>query len=318
MIHPELRRKGLFFRLVLPRFTERMFRMASAVAVRTMAGKCRSELRYEQAFTARPDGSALRLCVYSPLSPKADVPGLLWIHGGGYGLGVPEQDEVFIRRFVEASDCVVVSPDYTLSIDKPYPAALEDCYAALLWLKESSDRYGIRDDQIFVGGESAGGGLAAAVSLYARDKGEVAIAFQMPLYPMIDDRMNTASAMNNNAPLWNSKSNNLGWKLYLGDLFGIPDVSAYAAPAHTDDFNGLPPTCTYVGSIEPFCDETITYVENLRSHGIPVTFKVFDGCFHGFDIVCPKSKVAHEATEFLLDCFHYAVENYYAKQSCST
>jgi acetyl esterase/lipase len=295
-----------------------MFRMASAAAARTMAGKCRSELRYEQVFAARPDGSVLRLCVYSPLSPKTDVPGLLWIHGGGYGLGVPEQDEVFIRRFVEASDCVVVSPDYTLSIDKPYPAAFEDCYAALLWLKENSDRYGIRDDQIFVGGESAGGGLAAAVSLYARDKGEVAIAFQMPLYPMIDDRMNTESAKDNNAPLWNSKSNNLGWKLYLSDLFGTPDVPAYAAPARGDDFSGLPPTCTYVGSIEPFCDETIAYVENLRSRGVPVTFKVFDGCFHGFDIVCPKSKVAHEATEFLLDCFHYAVENYYAKQSCST
>lgn len=161
MIHPELRRTGSIIRTLLPAFTERTFRFSKS-AIQGIEGKCRSKLRYEQVFIPCSDGSELRLCVYMPLSPKADVPGLLWIHGG-YGQGAPEQDEAFIKRFVEASGTVIVSPDYRLSIDAPFPAALEDCYAALLWLKDNGSKYGMRDDQMMVGGDSAGGGLTAAV-----------------------------------------------------------------------------------------------------------------------------------------------------------
>jgi acetyl esterase/lipase len=313
MIHPELRKTGALIRTFLPSFTERKFRLAK-VMIKAVKGKCRSKLQYVQKYLPRADGSLLRICVYSPLSAKADVPGLLWLHGGGYALGTPEQDELFIRRFVEASGCVVVSPDYRLSVDAPYPAALEDCCSALLWLKEHGGEYGMRDDQIMIGGGSAGGGLTAAVSLHARDKKEVAIAFQMPLYPMLDDRMNTLSATNNDAPLWNSKSNFISWKLYLGDLFGKPDIPVYAAPARAENLRGLPPTCSFVGSIEPFRDETVTYVEHLRASGVPVHFRIFDGCFHGFDIVCAKSSVAHEAADFLMDSFRYATKNYFSEQ----
>ncbi len=313
MIHPELRKTGIFIRFVLPSFTERKFHMAKTM-IRFMKGKYRSGLKYEQEYIPRVDGSRLRVCVYSPLSPSTNVPGLLWIHGGGYALGTPEQDELFIKRFVEASGCVVVSPDYRLSVDAPYPAALEDCYAALLWLKKHGGDYGMRDDQIMIGGDSAGGGLTAAVSLYARDKNEVAIAFQMPLYPMLDDRMNTPSARDNDAPLWNSKSNDISWRLYLGDLFGKPDVPAYAAPARAEDLRNLPPTCSFVGSIEPFRDEAVAYLEKLHASGVPVHYKVFKGCFHAFDIVCAKSSVAREAADFLMGSFRYAVDHYFAKQ----
>ncbi len=314
MINPGLRKTGALIRTFLPSFTERKFRLVK-VMFKALKGKRRSKLQYAQKYLPRADGSLLRICVYSPLSaPQSDVPGLLWIHGGGYALGAPEQDELFIRRFVEASGCVVVSPDYRLSVDAPYPAALEDCYAALLWLKEHGGEYGVRDDQIMVGGDSAGGGLTAAISLYARDKKEVAIAFQMPLYPMLDDRMNTLSATDNDAPLWNSKSNIISWRFYLGDLFGKPYVPTYAAPARAEDFRQLPPTCSFVGSIEPFRDETIAYMEQLRASGIPVHFKMFDGCFHGFDIVYAKSSVAQEAAGFLMDSFRYATKNYYFEQ----
>ncbi len=172
----------------------------------------------------------------------------------------------------------------------------------------------MRDDQIMVGGDSAGGGLAIAVSLYARDKNEVAIAFQMPLYPMIDDRMLTLSAADNDAPVWNSKSNLVGWRLYLGELFGKPSVPAYAAPARAADLYGLPPACSFVGGIEPFRDETAAYVRKLRSSCVPVHYKVFDGCFHAFDVMCPKSGVAREASDFLIDRFRYAVKNYFSGQ----
>jgi acetyl esterase/lipase len=241
------------------------------------------------------------------------VPGILWIHGGGYAIGVPEQDEGFIQRFIDESGAVVIAPDYTLSGEKPYPAALDDCYAALLWLRDKGERYGMRSDQIFIGGDSAGGGLTAAVSLLARDKGDVNIAFQMLLYPMLDDRP-TATSKENYAPLWNTKSNYNAWKLYLCQRYGSSDVPAYAAPARATDYSGLPPTCSFVGSVEPFRDETETYIQNLQEAGIKVAFKLFDGCFHAFDMVCGKSKIGKEATSFLMENFKYATQNYFAEQ----
>jgi len=231
----------------------------------------------------------------------------------GYAIGAPEQDEGFIQRFIGESGAVVVSPDYTLSVDRPYPAALNDCYAALLWLRDNGGRYGMREDQIFVGGDSAGGGLAAALSLYARDRGEVNIAFQMLLYPMLDDRL-TESSRDNAAPVWNTESNENGWMLYLGDLYGTDCVPAYAAPGRAKDYSGLPPACSFVGSLEPFRDETAAYIENLRKAGVTAEFKVFDGCFHAFDLICGKSQVGREAAAFLMESYRYAAGNYFAEQ----
>ena len=164
-----------------------------------------------------------------------------------------------------------------------------------------------------VGGESAGGGLTTALSLYARDKGEVNIAFQMPLYPMIDDRMITESARNNNAPVWNSNLNERAWKLYLGELYG-KDVPMYAAAARATDYKNLPPTVTFVGDLEPFRDETIEYVENLKKAGVPVKFEVYKGCYHGFDIACPDADISKKAIKFFIESFKYAVNNYFAAQ----
>ncbi len=313
MIHPELRLIGILIRFFLPGFTKQKFRMANRL-LQGRKGKCLSRLRYEQHFVPRPDGSFLRIGVYSPLLPARDVPGLLWLHGGGYAMGIPEMDEGLIRRFIAESGCVVVAPDYRLSLDAPYPAALEDCYAALLWLKEQGGGYGMRGDQIMIGGESAGGGLTAAVTLYARDRGEVAVAFQMPLYPMIDDRMKTGSSTDNDAPLWNSASNRLAWELYLGPLAGSPSVPAYAAPARAADLKGLPPACTYVGGIEPFHDETADYAKRLREAGVPLHFMEFEGCFHAFDVAGVGTRVARQARAFLMERFRYAVSHYRSEQ----
>lgn len=313
-IHPELIIPGALIKFIVPQFTEGFFRVANFFLDNFGRGvNFATNVNYEQKFIRRDDGTYLRVCVYTPEVIKEDVPGLLWIHGGGYAMGIPEQDYWFIREFVQASGCVVVAPDYTNSTTAPYPAALNDCYLALRWLKNNGESYGMRSDQIFVGGDSAGGGLCAAVSLLARDRGDVNIAFQMPLYPMIDDRMITASSQNNNAPIWNSKSNEAGWKLYLGDSYGTDKVSKYAAPARETDYSGLPPTLTYVGDIEPFTDETVNYVENLKKAGVEVKFKIFEGCFHGFDLFA-YSTPAKQAREFLIDGFMYAVENYTAEQ----
>jgi len=193
---------------------------------------------------------------------------------------------------------------------------LEDAYDTLLWIKENAQMLGIRSDQIMVGGHSAGGGLCAATCLYARDKKQMNIAFQMPIYPMIDDRMIHPSAINNKAPLWNSKTNIIGWNLYLRGLkekgLAIP---VYAAPSRESDYSNLPPAVTFVGDLEPFKDETIEYVENLRKAGVPVEFKIFEGCFHGFEAVVPHARVSQEAVKFLNTSFAYAVDNYFAKQT---
>jgi len=311
-MNPDLKVTGAVVRMILPCFTKKTFRFCRKLT-KVMIGRCKSDLCYEQVEISREDGSNLRLCVYSPREVKKNVPGLLWMHGGGYGLGVPEQDEAYIDRFIQASGCVVVAPDYRLSIDAPYPAALHDCYAALLWLKKHGHAYGMREDQIMIGGESAGGGLTAALSLYARDKREVAIAFQMPLYPMIDDRMGLPSAMSNDAPIWNSRSNYNAWKLYLGDKFMSEDAPIYAAPARAADLSGVPPTCTFVGDLEPFHDETVRYIQQLKSCGIPTHFRIFKGCWHAFDVLCPKSSCAKDATAFLMESFLFAVDNYQTK-----
>ncbi|WP_083511884.1 alpha/beta hydrolase [Alicyclobacillus acidiphilus] len=260
------------------------------------------------------DNSRLRICIYKPLEPKPDVPGVLWIHGGGYAMGTPEMSAATYKRLIAQSNCIIIAPDYRLSIEAPYPAALEDCYDALLWMKGHAKELGIRDDQLMVGGESAGGGLTAALTLYARDRGEVNIAFQMPLYPMIDDRMITESSVDNNAPIWNSNLNKWAWKLYLRDLHG-EDVPAYAAPARAADFTNLPPTVTFVGDLEPFRDETIQYVARLRQVGVPVDFEMYKGCYHGFDIISPKAEVSQKATSFFLSSFQYAVDHYFAQQN---
>lgn len=312
-IHPEIRTVGNIIRIIMPNFTVGFFKIANLFLDNIGLPNLTRGINYEEKYITRDDGSELRICVYSPQEVKENVPGLLWIHGGGYGLGCPEQDFSFIQSFVDASGCVVVAPDYTNSTTAPYPAALDDCYAALLWLKENGRAYGMNDSQIFVGGNSAGGGLCAAVTLKARDTGDVNIAFQMPLYPMLDDRMITESSQNNDAPIWNTKSNEIAWKLYLGDAYGTDEVSKYAAPARETDYTGLPPTLTYVGTVEPFTDETIEYVENLKDAGVEVYFKTFEGCFHGFDLLS-YSTPAKEAREFLLDGFMYAVENYTAEQ----
>ncbi len=265
------------------------------------------------------DSSEIRLRIYRPLKTSTDtkekLPVLLYLHGGGFVLGVPEIAHSRISMLINKRDCVVVAPDYRKSADHPYPAALEDCYDTLLWIRENLDLLGGRGDQIMVGGHSAGGGLTAALSLYTRDKGDVNIAFQMPIYPMIDDRQTNASAVNNTMPLWNSHSNRLAWNLYLKNLQDDgEEIPIYAAPARAHDYSNLPPTATFVGGVEPFRDETIEYVENLKHAGVPVQFEIFDGCFHGFETVAPNAAVSKAADCFLAEAFAYGVDNYFAEQ----
>lgn len=269
----------------------------------------------ENRFIVRPDGSELRLRIVVPkhrdLSKKA--PCLLWLHGGGYIKGAPEMMRFILPpELKNQRDCIIVAPDYRLSVEAPYPAALEDAYQALKWVKDNADELGIRDDQIFVGGESAGGGLTAALCLYARDRHEVNIAYQMPLYPMLDYRSSTPSMKDNNAPICGQAQNIVAWNVYLnGDT---KKVSKYASPSVETDYTNLPPTTTFIGSVDAFRDETIAYVENLKKAGVPVKFMLCQGGFHSSESLVPKAKVSMEAKKFFMDAFDYACEHYFAAQ----
>ncbi len=317
MIDKQLRLRGFLFNLFFRKSSEAKFlklmHSAKKFAEKAKGRKIKG-IHSSEEWITREDGTKLRICIYRPKHSVNNVPGVLWLHGGGYALGIPEFFFDSYKKLIGASDCIIVAPDYRLSIEAPYPAALEDAYTALKWMKSHAKELGIRPDQLMVGGESAGGGLTAALCLYARDKDEVKIAFQMPLYPMIDDRMITESAKENNAPVLNSRMNELAWKLYLDKLSG-KDVPYYAAPARATDYRNLPPAVTFVGDLEPFRDETIQYVENLRKAGVPADFKVYSGCYHGFDIINPKADVSKDATAFFTDSFKHAVDHYAIEQS---
>lgn len=310
----ELRWPARIMSLLLRSSAPATFRRMDKLQRRLMVGRKPKDLLVREVWIPRRDGSQLRLVIYQSRAPAQRRPAVLWLHGGGYVLGVPEQDVATYRKMIAAGDCVIVAPDYRIAPDAPYPAALEDAYDALLWLKAHAVELGARADQIGVAGMSAGGGLTAALTLYARDRGEVKIAFQIPLYPMIDDRMSSASAIDNHAPIWDSAKNRTAWQLYLGALHG-KDVPAYAAAARATDYRGLPPTCTFVGDVEPFRDETVAYVENLKAAGVPVAFELYQGAYHGFDVIASKAAISQRATAFWIDWFAQATQRCFAAQA---
>ncbi len=258
----------------------------------------------------------IKLLILKPLERHREkVPGVLWVHGGGYQSGSART--IFATRalsLVVKFGAVLIAPEYRLSRNHPYPAALHDCYTSLLYLKDHAEELGIRSDQIMVGGESAGGGMAAALCMLAHDRGDVQIAYQMPIYPMLDDR-DTRSSGDNHAPNWNTKRNHAAWKRYLRDAYGTDIVSCYAAPARRTDYSGLPPCYTYVGDIEPFYAETVDYIEHLKEAGIEAEVDVYPNWFHAYDLFFPVRPVVREAVKRFEDHFDYTVKHYFAPQS---
>ncbi|MBQ3393088.1 MAG: alpha/beta hydrolase fold domain-containing protein [Lachnospiraceae bacterium] len=283
-------------------------------------GKWSSRLiRAEEAGVVRPDGSVLRLLICSAVGgTQPQATGLLWMHGGGFAYGVPEDDALFAERFCEDGSCVAVMPDYTKSTQSPYPSAFEDCRLALFWMKDHAAEIGISANQLFVGGTGAGGGLAAALCIAARERGDINIAYQILISPMLDDRMVTASSQDNNAPVWDSRKNRAAWDLYLKTLKeeDMP-VPAFAAPARERRLSDLPPACSYVGELDPLRDETVRYIARLKKSGVKVSLRVFGGCYHNFEQTAVGSRIAASARRFLMENFRYAQQNCRAQNGAS-
>jgi acetyl esterase/lipase len=248
-------------------------------------------------------GHKIRVRVYKPAKAKGPPPAMLYTHGGGHQVGVPEQANPFFEDVIKRRDLAIIAPAYRLSLQgHPYPDGLNDCYDTLIYMKERAADLGIRDDKFIIAGHSSGGGMTAALTLKTIDTGAADIAFQMPIYPMIDHRMETKSAREMiGTPSWDRRSNALAWQNYLGHLVG--DIPDYASPALRQDLSGMPPTISFVGDLEPFKDETINYIDALKRAGVPTKFKLYEGGFHGFEAMAPKAAISRNANEFQVGAF---------------
>jgi len=255
-------------------------------------------------------GHKIRARVYKPKGVTKPLPAMLYAHGGGYQVGVPEQANPFFEDIIKRRDVAIVAPAYRLSLQgHPYPDGLNDCYDTLVHMKQNAAQLGLRDDKFIIAGHSGGGGMAAAVTLKIVDTNAADVAFQMPIYPMLDHRMTTQSAREMiGTAVWDRRSNRLAWDNYLGHLQG--DIPDHASPALRQDLCGLPPTISWVGDMEPFKDETIAYIAALDRAGVPTKFKLFEGGFHGFETVLPKAGLSKEANEFQVSAFAEFYDKY--------
>ncbi|WP_176594683.1 alpha/beta hydrolase [Sphingobium sp. EM0848] len=230
----------------------------------------------------------VRVLLYktAPAADGAQRPAILYIHGGGFFSGKADLYEDWCRRLVTETGAVVAAVDYRKAPEAPHPAPIDDCSAALLWLHRSAAALGIDPARIAVEGVSAGGALAAALTLRARDEGKVSLAFQLLDYPMLDDRTGRGDAPRDPFAgdyVWTYNGNAFGWETLLGDEVGGEDVSPYAAPARATSLEGLPPAFIGVGALDPLMRENVDYAMRLMYAGVPTQLIVYPGAYHGFD-----------------------------------
>lgn len=240
--------------------------------------------------------------VYRPEGHTENLPSLLWIHGGGYCFGSMEGDDYTVKRMVEKIGCVVISVDYRLAPEYPFPTPLNDCYAALTWVFDNADRLKVDVSRIAIGGISAGAGLAAGLALLARDRAEVSVVFQVLLCPMIDNNSTSESSFSiTDKRIWNRHSNLQGWMHYLGRPTTSEqepfEASKYAAPSHAGDLHGLPPAYIAVGSVDLFLDENRDYAERLNGSGVTTQLEIFSGGYHAFEFMVPSAEISKLARD---------------------
>jgi acetyl esterase/lipase len=280
--HPDLRRIARVLPRGVggPRLLPMMRRLEAVTAWRD---------RRSDATVATVGRATVRL--HRPPGPRrAPGPALLWIHGGGLVMGTAAQDDDLCRKLASDLGLVVGAVDYRRAPEHPFPEPLDDCHDALVWLAARPD---VDATRIAIGGASAGGGLAAALALLARARVEVVPAFQLLVYPMLDDRTAARTDIDErHVRLWNNASNRFGWRSYLGVEPGSVGVSSLAAPARHGHLEGLPPAWIGVGTLDLFLDEDRAYADRLQRAGVRCEVRVVPGAFHGFDAVRPRAGVS--------------------------
>ncbi len=254
---------------------------------------------FDERSVPGPAGApAISLLICRPAGIDTPAPGVYHTHGGGMILGDNRTGMAGLLDWVDRLGVVVVSVEYRLAPEQPFPAAVEDCYAGLVWTAAHATELGLDPRRLLIAGASAGGGLAAAVSLMARDRGGPALVGQVLMCPMLDDRNQTPSSFElEGVGVWDRVSNQTGWASLLGEERGGEGVSPYAAPAREKDLSGLPPAFIDVGSVETFRDEDVDYAVRMWRAGGQAELHVWPGAFHGFDGLAPDAVLSRAARE---------------------
>ena len=298
LVDPELRDAALMMRantLALTPMNKRKLAQRRRAMV-TMLKPPLETPAYAEQRTGTPDGEVSFYVVNA--KPGANGPGVLHIHGGGYTASSALGSLPGIQQLAQELDCPIVSVDYRLAPETIWSGSLEDNYAALLWMHAHAAEIGVDPSRIAVMGESAGGGHAALLSLAVRDRGEVSLAFQALIYPMIDDRAGTSSKLAEHIGWfgWSPDANRFGWQSFLGCRPGGRKVPVEAVPARVADLSGLPPAFIGVGGLDLFVEENIEYGRRLNAAGVPTELLVMPGAFHGFDMFLPDAAISQRFT----------------------
>lgn len=261
---------------------------------RAQAMHCPTVAVEERQAPGLPGEPAVRVLVFRPVGAPSPRPALLWLHGGGFVAGTPEFDEAQLNELVEAVGCIVVSVDYRLAPEHPHPAALHDAYAALKWLHDEAAALGVDPARLAVAGQSAGGGLCAALAMLARDRGEVRLCFQAPLQAMLDDRTGAHGRPLPAADglVLTAASNRFKWQALLGQPAGADEVPVHAVPARAQHLVDLPPTYLSIGALDLFTDENLAFAQGLLRAGVPTELHVWPGACHAFDLLAPQLPLA--------------------------
>ncbi len=252
----------------------------------------------------------VRVYVINAGARNVGKPAILYLHGGGYVLGNAKQGIGDNQALAADLDCVIVSVDYRLAPETPFPGPLEDNYAALQWLYKNAGELGVDRARIAVMGGSAGGGHAAMLAIAARDRGEIPLIYQALIYPMLDDRTGSTRKTSPyvGSVIWNEQKNRFGWSALLGVPAGSPTVPYGSVPARVENLKGLPPTYIGVGSIDLFEEEDIEYARRLINAGVPVRLNVVAGAFHGFDMIAANTSVAKAFRSDLITALREALK----------
>jgi acetyl esterase/lipase len=243
-----------------------------------------------------PEGG-VEMTLLRPRGAIGDLPVLYWMHGGGTVIGNRFMDNDRLNEWCRSLSCVCVSVEYRLAPEAPYPAAIDDCDEGLRYIFDHAAELRLDTRRIGLAGRSAGGGLAAALALRRRDRGDDRVAFQYLEYPMLDDRMNTPSSKLDGLPLWSRESNAFGWRAYLGDRYGTDDVPPDAAPARASELAALPTTFITVGTADCLRDEAIDFAARLCQAGVLAELHVYAGAVHGFDMFADCAVVRSAARD---------------------
>jgi acetyl esterase/lipase len=250
----------------------------------------------------------LPIYIYDPSPGKKNRPALLHIHGGGYVAGSANQFASTLQQTAIDCECLIVSVEYRLAPETHFPGSLEDNYAALKWLYANADSFGVNRNRIAIGGLSAGGGHTAALAIFARDRKEIPIAYQLLIYPMLDDRTGSTRPVPPQIGtfIWTPQKNVFGWTSLLGRPAGSPTVPFGSVPSRVENLKGIPPTFIGVGSLDLFVEEDIEYAQRLTDAGVPTELLVVPGGYHAFDLLVPEAGVSRRFTSYWTSALHRA------------